>query len=164
MEATQSLSSGFNHGKFLVGLFDADERDRYCAVDAHVRARDPHDPMNPWPSYAAASPSRLLSRCGWSPQHVFVMDLQTGEGAMFSPGGSPSADLTKHQVWVCPMFEPFLGWLYEHIAKGDVAKAVKGEAAWGVNVKSWFDGLPEIVELPDAPCEMYGFRRPGPGE
>jgi hypothetical protein len=55
----------------------------------------------------------LLRALGWDHRVVLVTDLQTGEGAMFSPGGLASADLNrKHRVWVCPMFEPFLIWLY----------------------------------------------------
>jgi len=77
-------------------------------------------------------------------KHVLVLDLQTGEGAILKPGGDPRADLKKHRVWVCPMFEPFLEWLY--------ARAL----AIGL------DDLPLHVDLPEAPFAFAGYRRPGP--
>jgi hypothetical protein len=79
---------------------------------------------------------------GWSPEHLLIMDLQTGEAAMFMPGGSPAHDLDKHRIWVCPMFEPFLDWLYQQ----DVTDLTK---------------LPGYVEI-DAEFSMSGYRRPGP--
>ncbi len=124
------LSNGFNWGKFLVCRFDDNEWRRRSALDARN-----------------ATP--LLSRCGWDDQHLGVFDLATGEGAFFRPGGSARHDLDKHGVWVCPMFEPFLAWLYRH-------------------PESWtdFDKLPEIVMLTDAETRqrsaLYGHRRRGP--
>jgi hypothetical protein len=129
IEATQGIDGGFNHGKFMVGLFDVNEWDRRCEVD-HAYDGSEHP---------------LLARTGWGSQHILVLDLQTGEGAIFKPGGIASADLNKHKVWVCPMFEPFLTWLYEFIETGS----------------PWFDRLPVIVELPDAPAAMSGYRREG---
>jgi hypothetical protein len=82
----------------------------------------------------------LLRYCGWGPEHVWVLDLQTGEGACFAPHGMASADLNKHKVWVCPMFEPFLAWLYQQ----DLSD---------------LDALPELLNLPDAPFAMSGYRR-----
>jgi hypothetical protein len=81
-------------------------------------------------------PTPLLSVCGWGTGrgYLIVMDLQTGEGAIFRPGGYAHADLEKHQVWVCPMFEPFLEWLYKQNRHA-------------------LDALPRMVELPDA--EFY---------
>ena len=67
---------------------------------------------------------------------------------MFLPGGGfARADLNKRKIWVCPLFEPFLEWLYRHVhdKEGD-----------------WWQDLPRVVELPDAPFEIYGHRRPGP--
>jgi hypothetical protein len=57
--------------------------------------------------------SQLLGTVGWTRTHLWVLDLETGEGACFKPGGLASADLQKHKIWVCPLFEPFLVWLYE---------------------------------------------------
>ena len=85
----------------------------------------------------------LLGQLGWSPKHLWVWDLQTGEGAMFRHGGYAPADLEKHRIWVCPMFEPFLVWLYQQ----DVSDLSK---------------LPKVINLPDAPFAVYGYRRPGP--
>lgn len=112
-----------NHGKFMVGEFDVDERCYESVVD----------------------PGRNLLRgvCGWGSGVLWVLDLQTGEGALFSHGGYAKADLDKHRVWVCPMFEPFLTWLYTQ----DIAD---------------IDELPEWVDLPDAPAAFHGYRRPGP--
>lgn len=84
----------------------------------------------------------LLARLGWTPEHLWVLDLQTGEGANFRAGGLAAADLNKHKIWVCPMFEPFLTWLYRQ----DLADLAK---------------LPDLVNLLDAPFEFRGYRRPG---
>lgn len=118
-----------NHGKILVGRFD-EEWQRACLVDAED---------------GGVSPAALLRRCGWSSEHALVFDLQTGEGALFRLGGYAHADLQKTRIWVCPLFEPFLTWLYtQRIAQSD-----------------WFATLPERVDLPDAPFAMQGYRRPG---
>lgn len=85
---------------------------------------------------------QLLRYCGWGREHLWVLDLQTEEGAGFRPGGSAKADLDKHKVWVCPMFEPFLEWLY----KQDLSD---------------LNALPDTLNLPDAPLELYGYRREG---
>lgn len=74
---------------------------------------------------------------------MWVLDLQTGEGAFFRPGGYAAADLEKHRVWVCPLFEPFLEWLYRQ----DLTDLGQ---------------LPRLVELPDAEFAMRGYRRAGP--
>lgn len=81
------------------------------------------------------------------PQHLIVFDLQTGEErAFFLPGGLASADLNgKHQIWVCPMFEPFLAWLY----KQDTSD---------------LSALPALVNLGDVPISMRGYRRNRGGE
>jgi hypothetical protein len=70
-----------------------------------------------------------------NPNTTLVVDLQTGEGAAFSLDGNGSAtyDLNEHKIWVCPMYEPFLCWLYmQHLGNG------KGD------IRS----LPRYVELP----------------
>lgn len=113
-----------NWGKFMVGRFTADE----WARPSHV------------PGYEGG---RLLAGRGWHPRSLLIVDLQTGEGSIFTPGGSAIADLTKHKVWVCPMFEPFLTWLYTQ----DLTD---------------LSALPAHVDLPDAPFAMAGYRRPGP--
>lgn len=123
IEAAQS-EKGPNWGKFLVGRFDHAEWSRPAALGLGVA---------------------LLPQLGWRPEHLWVMDLQTGEGALFRPGGYPHADLEKHRVWVCPMFEPFLTWLYQQ----DLSD---------------LDRLPDSVLLPKAEFEFTGRRRPGPQE
>jgi len=86
------LTNGFNWGKFLLGRFDAEEWARRPSIEH---------------PYAEHLP--LLASIGWGPEHVWILDLQTGEGACFRPGGCVKADLEKHKIWVCPMFEIFLG-------------------------------------------------------
>lgn len=112
-----------NWGKFMLGRPDA-EWNRLVRI-----AEDP-------------VPRTLLSTIGWTRHHLWVLDLQTGEGACFLPGGMPSADLNKHRVWVCPMFEPFLAWLYQQNLS-DLA------------------ALPDTLDLPDAPFAFRGYRRKG---
>ena len=127
IEVTQGIAAGTNYGKFLVGRFDAAEWERRSLLDQAVLGSD----------------QSLLWRCGWSGEHLLVLDLQTGEGAIFRPGGAAGYDLnTKHRVHVCPMFQPFLEWLYKQ------------------NLRD-LDALPELVELPEASAAMYGYRREG---
>jgi hypothetical protein len=121
IEATNGSMA--NWGKFMVARFGPEEWARRSAI---VEAS--------WP---------LLRTVGWTGEHVLVVDLQTGEGAIFRPGGSAHADLEKHRVWVCPLFEPFLTWLYAQ----DLSD---------------LDALPAHVDLPEAEFAMQGYRRAGP--
>lgn len=109
-----------NHGKFMLGQFEQKEWE--------YTSRLPGD----WP---------LLAGRGWAPSHLMVFDLQTGEGAIFLPGGLARADLNKHKVWVCPLFEPFLEFLWDW--PGDPML------------------VPDYLDLPDAPFAMAGYRREG---
>lgn len=112
-----------NWGKFMLGRFTPEE----------------------WATTAAlpeATGYSLLRGRGWTRSHLLVLDLQTGEAAVFLIGGSARADLNKHRIWVCPMFEPFLEWLYTQ----DLSD---------------LDSLPPLVDLPDAPFAMAGYRRSG---
>ncbi len=118
------VTNGFNWGKMGVGVFTPDEWAQKSAVDGRG----------------------LLSGRGWDVNYVFVLDLQTGEGAIFRPGGYHKADLEKHAIWVCPLYEPFLEWLYAQLTQQRVA----------------VDDLPALVELPNAQGALYGHRRPGP--
>jgi hypothetical protein len=125
-----------NWGKFLVASFDGNEWLRQSVVS---------DSCIP-----------LLAQLGHDPNAplVLVLDLQTGEGAVFSPPVrldihadddtwesfarmSAKWDLNKHQIWVCVLFEAFLAWLY---------------------ARDSFDDLPEQVEL-SASFAMHGYRR-----
>ncbi len=120
--------AGGNWGKFALCRFTPDEWSR--------------------PAQMPGAPERsLLGQLGWANDHIMVTDLATGEGAMFRPGnGLASAGLEKHQIWVCPLFEPFLEWLFHH-ARGN---------------PGWWDTVPAIVWLPEAPGALHGYRRPGP--
>jgi hypothetical protein len=125
-----------NWGKFMLMRFDSE-----WAYQSQLPTRNLH------PIEAAlfrASP--LLSKVGWSHKHLIVFDLQTGEGAIFYPGGHASYDLNqKHKIWVCPMFEPFLNWLY----KQDLSDLT---------------ALPSVVTFTHEEAEfaMSGYRRKGP--
>lgn len=89
--------------------------------------------------------SPMLRSLGWSPNHIWVLDLQTGEGGHFYPGGYAPADLNKHRIWVYPMYEPFLIWLYQQ----DLSN---------------IEELPRVVEFTEeqAPSALAGYRRDGP--
>jgi hypothetical protein len=120
IEATNVEAGGFNWGKFMVCRLESEE----------------------WDYQSPISESRLLQAIGWGRNHIFVVDLQTGEGARFMPGGLAVADLFSHKIWVCPMFEPFLEWLY----KQDLSD---------------LDTLPAVVEIADPKSNLRGYRRPG---
>jgi hypothetical protein len=118
----EATNGPWNWGKFMVTRLDPGEAE--------------------WDKRSQVSGDRWL-RAAWAPNTLLVVDLETGEGVMVNPGGSVHADLEKHQVWVCPLFEPFLGWLY----KQDIQD---------------LQALPDLVDLPDAEFQMAGYRRPGP--
>lgn len=92
---------------------------------------------------SAVDGSRLLGE-RWFAEHVKVFDVETGEGAVFLHGGKARADLRKRRIWVCPLFEHFLQWLHDQ-PKEKVLRL----------------DLPDLVYLPDAPFEQFGYRRPG---
>jgi hypothetical protein len=115
----EATSTAGNFGKFLLVLFTEEDHQVLSIVDG----------------------CSLLAGRGWTTKHVLVFDLQTGEGAMFRPGGIASADLNKHKIWVCPLFEPFLAWLYK---------------------QPDLNTLPRHVDLGDVPFHLQGYRRPGP--
>lgn len=114
----EATNGPLNWGKFLLGRFDSE-----------------------WDHKSVVNDGRpLLRERGWTPKHLLVLDIQTGEGVVVRPGGYAKADLDKHAVWVCPLFEPFLTWLYLQDLT-DLAK------------------LPDHIDLPDAPFMMQGYRR-----
>jgi len=98
-----------------------------------------------WATRSQIGSGLLLPQIGWSMDHIWVFDLQTFEGAAFLPRGIAEYDLRKHQIWVCPMFEPFLEWLYMQ----DLSNLEK---------------LPSVLNLKDAEFMMSGHRRPGPDD
>ncbi len=128
IEVTNHGDGGINFGKFMVARFEADDVTYQSQLEAGLGIT-----------------ASLIRGRGWGSEHLFVLDLQTGEGAMFRHGGLASADLRKHGIWVCPMFEPFLEWLYRQ----DVTD---------------LDTLPALLELTeaDAPSAFAGYRRSGP--
>ncbi len=108
----------FNWGKFMIARFTAEEWNR--------RSEE-------------GFPGSLIDQLGWARKHLMIFDLQTGEGAFFKPGGWAKADLDKHKIWVCPMFEPFLEWLYKQ------------------NLDD-LNALPNVVDLNDSGA-LSGYRR-----
>lgn len=113
----EATSRKANWGKFMVGVFDQAELARKSSVDG----------------------SSMVWGRGWGPGHVLVVDLQTGEGAIFKMGGFAKADLEKHNIWVCVIFERFLEWLYEQPDPMN---------------------LPPLVEI-EVPIAFAGYRRNG---
>lgn len=94
-------------------------------------------------SVVSGSKRSLLSEIGVAPEQLWVLDLQTGEGALFRPrpGGDARYDLNRHRIWVCPLFEPFLVWLYQQ--------------KW-----SPLEDLPTCIKL-EAEEAFSGYRREG---
>lgn len=119
IEATNIDVGGINWGKFVVCRFTEEE----------------------WAYQSTIGKRSLLIETGWTADVLLVVDLQTGEGAIFKPTGLAAADLHKHKVWVCPMFEPFLTWLYEQ----DVSD---------------LDKLPALVQI-TGESALAGYRREG---
>lgn len=117
-----------NYGKFLLGVFDS-EHEREARV-------------------VLGPAGKLLANCGWrGPNYMLVTDVQTGEGAIFRLGGHVKHDLNKHKIWVCPMFEFFLEWLYAQYNE-DPKKVMSLD-------------LPELVNLDTNFFSFSGYRRPG---
>ena len=125
----------FNFGKFMVAEFDQVEWGRRSIIEAEN-----------------GFDISLLGRCGWDRNgHIMVFDIQTGEGALFKPGGSPKHDLEKHRVWVCLLFEPFLKWLYKWVE--EQRKAMDGII--------YIDTIPDKLVLPNRNPGLSGYRRAG---
>lgn len=133
IEATQKTDN-YNHGKFMVARFDADEAKAMTAM----------------PGYEEWSLWRIGGQRKLHPGTTLVVDLQTGEGAAFSLKGSwPGAakyDLDAHKIWVCPMYEHFLGWLY---------RQGLGDGAGDITT------LPRYVEIDTLEGSVAGYRRDG---
>jgi hypothetical protein len=121
IEATQA-DEPFNWGKFLITEFDDKAWDHISAINAR--------PLLPTIGYVRRRPG------------LWVLDLQTREGAYFYPDGSAIADLNKTRIWTCPLFEPFLLWLYE-------------------NYEGSLVSLPNVVYLNNAPAALAVPRRAG---
>jgi hypothetical protein len=124
----EASNDGMNWGKFLL-------------------LRHEQDPGSALPGYEGEP--LLTSSRKFNRVHTMVIDLQTGEGAAFALEGSAlnaHVDLERHKIWVCPLYEPFLQWLYEQpgldMGRGDIT------------------ALPRFVEL-DASFAWVGHRRAG---
>ena len=130
IEATNVSGGGFNWGKFLLLQFDKDE----WQYKSQLKLDDPE-------SQAIQDRFPLLHHIGFSPSTVFVLDLQTREGAGFVPRGIAEIDLANKRIWCCPMYQPFLQWLYTQNCK-DITQ------------------LPAVVQL-DAEGALWGYRREG---
>lgn len=96
-------STYINHGKFMVARFDHEERLATTALPG----------MEGQPLFMNSGGLRRLN-----PDRTLVVDLQTGEGAEFSlSGGRQEAKWALEQkhprLWICPLFAPFLGWLFD---------------------------------------------------
>lgn len=122
-----------NWGKFMLARFTAEEFAYESAVDIG-RSLLGAMPI----SRKAGGPA------GWTPMTTWILDLQTREGVAFDLRGDAVADLNLHKVWVCPLFEPFLVWLYAH---PDICRDLSK--------------LPAHVDIPDADFLIAGHRRPG---
>lgn len=129
-----------NWGKFMVARFDEELQRTSAIIERDIVPEMKRAAERLGGEVPRVPP--LLCGIGWDAGNIIVFDLQTGEGARFRPGGLASADLEKHRIWVCPLFEPFLAWLYTQDLS-DLAK------------------LPKHIDLPDAPFDMHGYRRKG---
>jgi hypothetical protein len=124
IEAQQG-PSGPNWGKFMVGRMTSE-----------------------WGVRSAVDEGRpLLKACNWDPGKLVVFDLQTGEGAAFTIDPDyPCYELNdRHQIWVCPLFGPFLAWLFQQ----DLTD---------------LQALPAVVNLPEAEFALRGYRRQRTGK
>lgn len=119
----EATNNNMNWGKFMIGQYEDHELAHKSAIDGRP----------------------LIASRGWDLHHFFVLDMQTGEGATFRLGGHAKYDLNKHRIWVCPLYQPFLEYLYQ----------------WYLDKKDPFE-LPDLVQLPNAEFDYAGYRRPGP--
>jgi hypothetical protein len=98
-----------------------------------------------WQSKVVPSLEPVLGNFGWTPQHVIVMDIRTGEAAIFNPAsGQPKVELDEHRIYTSPHFKPFLEWLYAQ------------------DIEHLWQAPGVVTELPDATFAMRGWREIGP--
>jgi len=121
IEASNHAAGGFNWGKFMVARFTPEE----------------------WERKSTFGGRNMLPERGWTPNHLLVVDLQTGEGALFRHGGHASIDLQKHRIRVCDLFQPFLEWLYSQ----DVSDLEKLPAVLHVRKPASKKQIPEFRPL-----------------
>lgn len=91
-------SDGIAHGKFMLARLDG----------AELRVR------SALPGFEGERLQRVGGARRLNHRSTLVLDLQTGNGAAFFIGtGYWRADLERTgPIHVCPMFRPFLAWLY----------------------------------------------------
>lgn len=145
------VSDQGNWGKFMVGRFTDVEWARPSAVEAGR-------PLMAACGWGSGPVNRVENEVGvetgtvdrpGSIEHVLIVDMQTGEGGMFIPGGLPRADLQKHGIWVCPMFELFLEGFYNRV------KLVGLDAVFADPIKLFRVG-------PEIELRLQGHRHNGP--
>lgn len=133
------VTNQFNFGKFMLLQMDEEWNRRSKLVEGYLEQL----------GTLKQQTIPLLREIGWNRDNVIVFDLQTQEGAAFFRGGLAKNDLEKHKIWVCPMYEPFLAWLY-HPDRRNLDIML----------------LPDIVELSEEATRehtaLHGHRRPGP--
>lgn len=144
-------SSGMmgNWGRFMLMQYQDAERNypTHYQLTTEDRAgrRIPGVPMTIWVN-------------DYPPEHavIWILDLITGEGATFDLEQELPEQLHRHQIWVCPLYQPFLVWLQGFV------KAHRDELA--PSYDKLLDMLPTNVGLPGIPVEIHGHRRPGPSD
>ncbi len=117
-------------GRFLLGRMDV-EWEAPSAIDDAARRVLGADWQNP------ERATTVLSQCHYSKRgHLLVLDLSTGEGAVFNLDGWPNTELQSHKIRVSPMFQPLLDWLSYRLYLEDL------------------DALPAFVRLHVDPNEL----------
>lgn len=79
-----------NYGKFIIGQMEDNELSVPSQIKGHI------------------GPVILDSFLKNSPSKFWILDIQTQEGAFFDLAFDTVPQLTKHGIWVCPMFPLFL--------------------------------------------------------
>ena len=78
---------------FLVGVFDMERRYKSC-VDGSMVLRS------------------------YSPRDIFILDIQTREGAVFAPHGLADVDIERTAIYTGPLFKAFLHWIRAQFREG----------------------------------------------
>lgn len=95
-------------GKFMIGVFD-DEWGRSTMVEDYGH-------------------QNLLQRLGWVREHILIVDLSVGHGAIFHIKSYPVGQVAEKGIYFCPMMTAFVLWL-------------------SAQDLSDLDALPDVVEL-----------------
>jgi len=110
----ESIEDGL-WGKFLVGVFDAEwsRRSSVRITDSFPTLRDGFDRLEAEEGQHPRQGPPLLWNLGWGKDHILVVDLSVGNGAIFRSGGAVLADVKKKAIYFCALFTDFLTWLYD---------------------------------------------------